>query len=175
MFSPLSSAAPITHQDSNMSVVIEREGEEENEVSQQQRQQWFQQVEERSKSGEWDNPDGDQGFMVFPKASATSPFAIPGLDDEWQPVLPDPGDPDSINYYHNYKERAQHMIQTRGQIDILTELCAKLDQEIAQDQSNLGKNESSQHQFQALLNQKDVMMRELQQIKGELKLKQRNF
>ena len=79
------------------------------------------------------------------------------------------------------------------QCSVVSCMClrAQLEQEISRDEDRLAKNKSAQHKFQALLNQKvnklitfalpvyfpvtqDVMVSELQQIKAQLKAKQRN-
>jgi hypothetical protein len=160
-FSPHSTKPPtITHQDS---VAIEREGEEEDVVSQKQRQQWFQQVEEKSKSGEWDDgsppPPPPPHLSIYPTAILGTHYSIPGLHPDWQPVIPDSSSSDSLQLFHRYKEAAQQLVKTSSEVAHLTEICAKLNQEIRQDEVTLEKNKSSKDHYQKLLNQKVVYIR----------------
>ena len=46
-------------------------GEEENEMSQQQRQEWFQKVEQKSKSGDWDDGKHKQTHTLTNKQTLT--------------------------------------------------------------------------------------------------------
>ena len=61
-------------------------------VSQKQRQQWFQQVEEKSKSGEWDDgspPPPPPHLSIYPTAIPGTHYSIPGLHPDWQVATTD--------------------------------------------------------------------------------------
>ena len=59
-------------------------------MSQKTRQQWFQEAEEKSKSGEWDDgapppsPPHPDSLSVYPTAITGDQFFIPGLHSDCQ-------------------------------------------------------------------------------------------